>query len=390
MAINSVPKEKALSFEFLNKEPVMGGRLSSAMNPTMPSPPGPTQMVGGSPTMDAQMREVPEQAENLDLLSKAFKSFSNALKTPGFTMALAKLGYSLAGEGTWQKTLGATAIEAVSQRSYSDYVNKLMTGQPISESDMRVLTPQQITEGRAMADTNAKLKMEQDRLELDTKSQAANQRYMEEQTAGLPKSFGEKKEAEKDIIKTEAMYRKPDVQSFIEGQKTVSGYFDPEGKWIEMGRGVIPSIQATEIRELKNKEPKKLTPGQQETLHRWTFSRIDKQLMDKYLSKNLVGIHKLEDGTVGYEWKKKGAYDEYVKELGERVRASQYYRTLGPSTLDYPVYKGPYFDDPDQAGKVPPGVANTYKTEDDLIQDIANGVIPEEEGLKIAKMKGWD
>lgn len=333
---------------------------------------------------DAQ--EMPDDrsvvGKGFDAIGKAFKSIASAMSTPGFTDAMAKLGYNLAYEGSPQKAMGATAIALSSQRNYSNYVNKLLTGQQPTAEDMALLTPEQITQGRAMADTKKKIALEERQVVTGELSQKASQAYMEKQTAAMPTSYEERLTGEERLTKLQATYNKPHTEQWIDGKEIVTSQWNPETMgWTELSRGIPTQAQTAQIRASSSGGKGGLTPGQEMTRYRYNYNKFQSELAKEYSGKGL-SIMQDANGNVVTKWESTEAKAEYMKRLQEGVLLMQQRGDLPGVWLTFPEYKS-------SAGSMDV-TASMYATEEELIEAWRSGVINREEAIRIATEKGWN
>lgn len=326
-----------------------------------------------------------------DRLSKAFKSYSNAVKTPGFADVLAKIGAATAGEGTIQQGLAGVAMSTANQRAYSNYVNKLMAGETPTQADLAPLTSDQITQGRQMLENKQKIAIQQQEANTAAASQAASQTYMEGQVAGLPKSFGEKIQAEKDLATHEAGLREPKLVEYMEGNNVVAAYWDDASKsFVEVSRGIPSNVQAARFMQESRASAKGVpTASQLFGMYKSNYNMVNAALQNKYVqSKDLSMQLDEKTGRVVPVWKNTDAQAVYERELGEAVKEMQRREAESESPgVGLPATWGTFPEY--SASTITPGATGKavdkakYKTFEDVQKALAAGELTLEEAIEI-------
>lgn len=136
----------------------------------------PTFSIPAVPAVGEQQAAPQKESESIyDQLSKAFKSFGAAMKTPGFQQVLGQMGQALApSPESWQARLGTVGASIGKGRQYDQYVSKLLAGQPTEPGDAFGLSPEEQLQARQTVET---LKLKQAEQATAEKAQAASQFY---------------------------------------------------------------------------------------------------------------------------------------------------------------------------------------------------------------------
>lgn len=209
---------------------------------------GPSQQMVG-PQAFAQQQPVEEQPTVFDNLSKAFKSFGNAMKTPGFQQVLGNMAQALApSPDAWQAKLGAVGAQLGKGRQYDQYMAKLLAGQNPTPEDAFGLSPEEQNQAQQIVKT---LQLKQAEQATAEKAQAANQFYTGALgTASLQAQ--ETAKAQLPIQQQEANAR------MLEAQK---GQFRMES----VPSGATPGAEQTFIYDATTGQYKPVTSGQRMT-----------------------------------------------------------------------------------------------------------------------------
>lgn len=326
-----------------------------------------------------------------DRLSKAFKSYSNAVKTPGFADVLAKIGAATAGEGTIQQGLAGVAMSTANQRAYSNYVNKLIAGETPTQADLAPLTSDQITQGRQMLENKQKIAIQQQEANTAAARQAASQKYMEGQVAGLPTSFEEKIKGEKELATHEASLREPKLVEYMDGNNVVAAYWDDASKnYIEVSRGIPSNVQAARFMQ-ESRASAKGTPTASQLfgMYKSNYNMVNMSLQNKYVNQKDLQLNwDPQQNKMVPVWKSTEAQAEYERELGEAVREMQRREAdsdspgvgLPPVWGTFPEYS---------AGAATPSATgksvdkSKYKTFEDVQKALAAGELTLEEATEI-------
>lgn len=157
----------------------MAIKLSELMKPSAftkfdPITFGPSQQMIGAQSF-APQQPVKEEPSIFDNLSKAFKNFGTAMKTPGFQQVLGQMAQAIApGPESWQAKLGAVGAQLGKGRQYDQYMQKLFAGQTPGPEDVVGLSPEEQNQAQQIVKTMQLKQAEQATAE---KAQTANQFY---------------------------------------------------------------------------------------------------------------------------------------------------------------------------------------------------------------------
>jgi len=121
---------------------VAGTTLSTSANLMNPAvrPAGQQDLIG-----QLSQRDSAEEKDNkASMIGKAFSSLGKALDTPGFQQILGRIAAATAAPGSWQQGAGMVGAEIGRGRQYSSIMQKMLSGQQITEEDVRGMSAEDL------------------------------------------------------------------------------------------------------------------------------------------------------------------------------------------------------------------------------------------------------
>jgi len=264
-----------------------------------------------------------EGEDQYSLLSKAFKAYSNAIKTPGFNEIMGTIATAFApNQDSWQAKVGQFGMQQAASQRYSQYVQKLVAGQEPTADDARGIAPEMQLQARQV--------VEQQKLKLraqgtDEKSQAASQKYMEAMSSAQAEAQRINAEelalAKKRQATAEELAKLPDWQATAlpvggEGEYKSFLYDQKSGKIKDIGEGKKAASGSANV-GLDG-----LTPAQRELKKQREFNNRRLRVFSRY-SRQMLSLVPDANGILQPIWKTEpdqATLDRLANELDESVR----------------------------------------------------------------------